>query len=206
MSTLSPLQINSIDKEIPLNLSRREEQFSLCKKIQPLVSALILKISACHDSQSVLSLPKDGSSVMFSHQDGENIFFRCWAKLIFTIPKSFLTWMEGDTPELLDFLIQDWKFLVNNEEISTQLWCDNPYLDTGVVLKWVPTTVDDILQEKKDKTLRWKWNRLVSTLLPPKARNESSNEMTPQWVQKLHRINTNRTITITIAKRAENWN
>ena len=200
------LKTSPLESETHLDIWSRESQIALCKNIQPFVSALIEKVSDCHDSHSVLNLPKGDSSITFSRQECATLFFRCWARLILAFPERLLLEIDSDTSRTLDFLIQNWRFLVNNEEISTQLWCDNPHLDTGVVLKWVPSIVSSVLQKNEDDALKWKWIQFVDTLLPPRQAELSSREITSQWVKKLHQIHMTRTITITIVERTVNWN
>lgn len=67
---------------------------------------------------------------MFDSYDGTHYTFRVGSHFKFSLPAEFIEQTEKTTNRELDFLIQDWSFFLNGEEIPLSVWSETMVIDT----------------------------------------------------------------------------
>ncbi len=186
--------------------NNRQEQIRLSSLLAWVLPGIIVKITACYQDNSNLSLPSGSRIwVSFSSEEWGNLIFRCGSSLRFSAPRDFIEWLNTDSIDTLDFLILEWQLSFNGQTIEQELWNDNPYLHSGKRLWLVPELTREILDgirsdnitpslEIQDEIARRKSFAMlvrsgigsaVQKLLPPKIHESEILEFTPKWVGKL---------------------
>ncbi len=164
-----------------ISLDTRKEVMAFEKKIQPLISLLMLKFAKSLETIQ-FTIP-DGRSVMFVERQWDSYVFRVGAQMQVRFPEEFIYQNIDIDNEQVDFLIRDWIFDINKHIISPHEWANTDLID-GSLISGVPVRVrntldltweDDITKEellknenKRISKLRESLNNLIDTMLPPR--------------------------------------
>ncbi len=202
--------------------NNRQEQIRLSSLLAWVLPGIIVKITACYQDNSNLSLPSGSRIwVSFSSEEWGNLIFRCGSNLKFSAPRDFIEWLSSGSIDTLDFLILEWQLSFNGKTIEQELWNDNPYLHSGKRLWLVPELTQEILDGIKSNTItpsleiqdeidrrksfamlaRSGIGSAVRKLLPPRIHESEILEFTPKWVERLRQENRIKLPHIEITKR-----
>ncbi len=171
---------NQPNKTKILSIETKEDKVALQKKVQWIIGLLRIKLIALGVSDTVLH---DSKSTMFDSYDGTHYTFRVGSHFKFSLPAEFIEQTEKTTNRELDFLIQDWSFFLNGEEIPLSVWSETMVIDTlikdsaarvaeSVSMQWKTAEEIDLINKKitsETEWLRWSLKRLVDKLLPPRT-------------------------------------
>jgi hypothetical protein len=88
----------------------------------------------------------------------------------------------------IDQFIDEWSVVFNSVDIPSPLWKNNPHLEVGDIVKWVPPQAQEVLDTPKPGRLRNWLRSMGKKLLPDRINPSVSEEATSQWVPKMKQI------------------
>ncbi len=200
-----PLTSQALWDKLDLGISHWEglsihDKLRIVKEARPFIELIFYKLRECYDSPNALGIDS-AWSLMYERQDTDTLYFRCWAQMKIEVPKaslqSFLEWWN----RWIDQLVDNWNIVFNGNDIPSPLWKNNPYLEVGDIIRWVPPKAQEILHTPMPGTLK-RWLRSIEIrLLPPRVSPGISEEQTSQWVSKLRQIGLVKYPTLSLKKR-----
>lgn len=185
-----------------LPVSTLKERLLLQKRVQWIVGLLRIKLIELYQINDTI-LP-DSKTTMFDSQEDGNYVFRVGSHFKFSLPADFILQTENTTNETLDFLIQDWSFVLNWQEIPLSSWVKSTVIDTlikdsaarvvdSIDMAWKSPEEIELINEERTKKIewiRWSFNRLVKKLLPerPDSGNPIIQKLPGIWKRPVFRI------------------
>lgn len=155
-----------------------KQKLQLQNQVRWIIWLLRIKLKALY-SLNETTLP-DSNTTMFDRLDGDNYIFRVGSHFKFTLPTKFIQDTQYTTNKDFDFLVQNWKFFLNWEEIPLSAWVETTLIDTliqdssarvaeTISMQWMTQEEIELMNRRNSKEiqwLRWSLNRMVNKLLP----------------------------------------
>ena len=164
-----------------------KEKLEIVKNVRPAIQRIFDKLRDCYETSNTLWIDS-AASLMYENQDDHTLYLRCWAHMKIEIPKDAVEKLLQWQGWWIDQFIDGWNVAFNSVDIPSPLWKNNPHLEVGDIVKWVPPQAQEVLDTPNPGRLK-KWLRSMrKKLLPARINPWVSDEETSQWVPKIRQI------------------
>lgn len=192
---MKPLSTDQLDQHeswkwtlaVSWNARDFREQLQIVKNVRPVIQAIFDKLRKCYESSNTLWIDS-AASLMYESQDDHTLHLRCWAHMKIEIPKKAVEKLLQWQGWWIDQFIDEWSVVFNSVDIPSPLWKNNPHLEVGDIVKWVPPQAQEVLDTPKPGRLRNWLRSMGKKLLPDRINPSVSEEATSQWVPKMKQI------------------